>query len=61
MEASPVERLERRLARERAARKEAEAISEHATRALYEQQQRLVLLRTVATAANEATVIANVF
>jgi diguanylate cyclase (GGDEF)-like protein len=49
-----LERVERRRARERAARLEAEAISEHATRELYEQQQRLRLLRTVAKAANEA-------
>jgi diguanylate cyclase (GGDEF)-like protein len=47
-------RAQRRFARERAARLEAEAISERATRELYEQQQRLLLLRTVAKAANEA-------
>jgi diguanylate cyclase (GGDEF)-like protein len=52
--ADPFARVERRLARERAARLEAEAISERATRELYEQQQRLLLLRTVAKAANEA-------
>jgi diguanylate cyclase (GGDEF)-like protein len=51
----PLVRAERRSARERAARLEAEAISERATRELYEQQQRLLLLRTVAKAANEAT------
>jgi diguanylate cyclase (GGDEF)-like protein len=50
----PLARAERRLARERAARLAAEAISERATRDLYEQQQRLLLLRTVAKAANEA-------
>jgi diguanylate cyclase (GGDEF)-like protein len=54
MSDEPLERLQRRLLRERAARLEAEAISERATRDLYEQQQRLVLLRTVAKAANEA-------
>ena len=54
MSGEPLERAQRRLVRERAARLEAEAISERATRDLYEQQQRLVLLRTVAKAANEA-------
>jgi len=49
-----LERAERRRARERAARHEAEAISERATRELYEQHERLRLLRTVARAANEA-------
>jgi diguanylate cyclase (GGDEF)-like protein len=48
-------RLERRLARERAARHEAEAISEQATRALYEKQQRLLMLGAVVRAANEAS------
>jgi diguanylate cyclase (GGDEF)-like protein len=49
--------LERRLARERATRREAEAISERATRELYEKQQGLLLLKTVANAANEATCV----
>jgi len=48
-------RLERRLARERAARHEAETISERATRELYDKQQRLLLLGEVVTAANEAS------
>ena len=47
--------LERRLARERAARHEAETISEVATRDLYDKQQGLILLEQVAKAANEAT------
>ncbi len=50
-------RLERQLKRERAIRREAESISESATRQLYDRQQGLVLLETVATAANEATEI----
>ena len=51
------ERLERRLTRERAIRREAEEISERATRALYDQQQRLLLLTSVANAANEASLL----
>jgi diguanylate cyclase (GGDEF)-like protein len=50
-----VARLKVRLARERAARHEAETISERATRELYDKQQRLLLLGVVVTAANEAT------
>jgi diguanylate cyclase (GGDEF)-like protein len=50
-----VARLKRRLARERAARYEAETISERATRELYDKQQRLLLLGELVTAANEAT------
>ena len=50
-----IARLERRLARERAARHEAETISERATRELYDKQQRLLLLGQVVKAANEAT------
>jgi diguanylate cyclase (GGDEF)-like protein len=49
------ERLRRRLQRERSARREAEQISEGATRALFERQQELALLEAIATAANEAT------
>jgi diguanylate cyclase (GGDEF)-like protein len=48
-------RLRRRLERERTARREAERISEGATRALFERQQELALLESIATAANEAT------
>jgi diguanylate cyclase (GGDEF)-like protein len=50
-----IARLERRLARERAARHEAETISERATRELYDKQQRLLVLGQVVKAANEAT------
>ena len=49
-----VARLARQLARERAARQEAEAIAERSTRDLYEQQQRLILLQAMVVAANEA-------
>ena len=55
--ASELARLERRLERERFARQEAEAIAERVTRELYDEQQRLVLVATVAKAANEAKTI----
>jgi two-component system cell cycle response regulator len=47
-----------RLERERAARREAEQISETVTRRLYEKQAALELLETVATASNEASAVA---
>jgi signal transduction histidine kinase len=47
-----IRRLERCLARERAARVEAEAKAEAGTRRLFEQQRRLELLQLIATAAN---------
>ena len=47
-----IERLERRLVREREARKAAEAIAETSLRDLYREQQRLALVETIATAAN---------
>ncbi|WP_374275011.1 ATP-binding protein [Brevundimonas sp.] len=47
-----IERLERRLAREREARRAAEAIAETSLRDLYREQQRLALVETIATAAN---------
>ncbi|MEW6303410.1 MAG: ATP-binding protein [Verrucomicrobiota bacterium] len=50
-----IARLEKRHARERAARQEAEAIAERSTRELYDQQRRLVLLQGMVVAANEAT------
>lgn len=46
--------LERRLQRERAARADAERIAEKGIRELYDRQQQLVLLQTMATAANQA-------
>ena len=45
-------RLERRLAREREARRQAEEISERSLRDLYREQNRLALVETIATAAN---------
>ncbi len=48
-------RVRHRLERERAARKEAEQISETVTRRLYEKQAELELLEIVATASNEAS------
>ena len=49
-----LERLSARVARERRARHEAEAIAERATGDLYERQRELELLGAVATAANSA-------
>ncbi|MBX9882896.1 MAG: EAL domain-containing protein [Sphingomonas sp.] len=49
-----LDRLERRLARERAARLEAEAIAEAGLRRAYLAQQRIELLQRVAAKANEA-------
>lgn len=48
-------RLERRLERERCARREAERISETVTRDLFERQQEIALLGEIATAANHAS------
>jgi signal transduction histidine kinase/ActR/RegA family two-component response regulator len=47
-------RLERRLERERAARREAEAIAERSLRKAYARQRELALLETITKAANEA-------
>ncbi|MEJ7714697.1 MAG: hypothetical protein WKF40_02905 [Thermoleophilaceae bacterium] len=49
-----IERLRRRLERERRACKEAEQIAESTTSALYDRQRELQLLEAVAVAANEA-------
>ena len=49
-----VERLRRRLGREREARREAEEIAERGLRTLYEQQRQAKLLERIATAANES-------
>jgi signal transduction histidine kinase/DNA-binding NarL/FixJ family response regulator len=54
---SEVERLEKRLERERKARIEAEALAEEGMRALYQKQREAELLRAVATAANEAMTV----
>jgi predicted signal transduction protein with EAL and GGDEF domain len=56
--AAPVDaeiaRLNRRLTRETAARKEAEAIAERGLRDLFRRQQEIALLESIAVAANEA-------
>ena len=52
-----VERLSRRLERERLARRDAELISERSIRELYEQRTALELLKTVAATCNEAATI----
>ena len=46
--------LEKRLARERLARRGVEQIAERSTRALYDKQQELVLLEAVVSASNES-------
>jgi diguanylate cyclase (GGDEF)-like protein len=48
-------RAERRVARERAARLEAEAIAEQGLRRLYDSQQRLLLLQRITDGANQTT------
>lgn len=53
--ASTIARLNRRLARERLARTEAEAIAERGLRDLYMSQQRIELLQRIAAKGNEAT------
>ena len=55
--ASRLARAERRVARERAARLEAEAIAEQGLRRLYESQQRLLLLQRITDGANRTTEI----
>jgi predicted signal transduction protein with EAL and GGDEF domain len=52
-----LERVERRLRRERLARREAEEIAERTTRALYDKQQELVLLEAVVSASNESSTV----
>ena len=47
--------LEKRLARERLARRDVEQIAERSTRALYDKQQELVLLEAVVSASNESS------
>lgn len=49
-----IARLNRRLKRETAARKEAEAIAEHGLRDLFQRRQEIALLESIAVAANEA-------
>ena len=50
-----IERLRRRLDRERRTRREAERIAERTTSHLYDRQRELELLQAVASAANEAS------
>ena len=52
--AAEVARLQRRVRREAAARHEAEAIAERGLRDLYQRQQEIALLESIAVAANEA-------
>jgi len=54
-----VEKLRRRLRREREARIEAEVIAERGLRELYDKQQQLQLLEAVAAAANQAISVAD--
>ncbi|MDE2331899.1 MAG: GGDEF domain-containing protein [Bradyrhizobium sp.] len=54
-------RIERRLQRERAARLEGEAIAEKGLRELYEKQQRLALVETIAAASNQSASIEGAF
>ncbi|SFC43800.1 diguanylate cyclase (GGDEF) domain-containing protein [Massilia yuzhufengensis] len=50
-----IARLQRRLRREVAARQEAEAIAERGLRDLFQRQQEIALLESIAVAANEAS------
>ncbi len=50
-----LEVLEKRLARERRARREVEEIAERTTRALYDKQRELMLLEAVVLASNESS------
>ncbi|WP_181885503.1 putative bifunctional diguanylate cyclase/phosphodiesterase [Trinickia dinghuensis] len=49
-----IARLKRRFERERQARLEAEAIAEHGLRELYQRQQEIALLESIAAASNQA-------
>ena len=57
MSAAALGVTERRLRRERLARREAEEIAERTTRALYDKQQELVLLEAVVLASNESSTV----
>lgn len=54
-------RIKRRLERERAARREAETVSERGLRRLYAREQELLLLQDIATAANLLQSVRDVF
>jgi predicted signal transduction protein with EAL and GGDEF domain len=56
-----VTRLRRRLARERLARTEAEAIAERGLRELYEKQRQIELLQAISAAANTSTTVRDAF
>ena len=56
-EEATLEVVEKRLRRERLARREAEEIAERTTRALYDKQQELVLLEAVVSATNESSTV----
>jgi diguanylate cyclase (GGDEF)-like protein len=56
-DSSNVDRLSKRLDRERRARMEAEAIAERSTSELYHRQQALVLLQAITKASNEAPTV----
>ncbi|WP_044873059.1 EAL domain-containing protein [Pseudomonas sp. LFM046] len=56
---SEADKLRRRLQREHQARLEAELIAEHGLRELYEKQQQLQLLESIADAANGAASVAD--
>jgi hypothetical protein len=53
-DAHEIATLVKRLDRQRRAREAAESISEHATGVLYDKQQHVKLLQSVAVAANES-------
>ena len=52
-----LKRVEKRLQRERLARREVEEIAERTTRTLYDKQQELVLLEAVVLASNESATV----
>jgi predicted signal transduction protein with EAL and GGDEF domain len=52
-----LEALQKRLARERLARREVEEIAERTTRALYDKQRELVLFEAVVSASNESSAV----
>jgi predicted signal transduction protein with EAL and GGDEF domain len=56
-----LEVIEKRLRRERLARREVEEIAERTTRALYDKQQELVLLEAVVLASNESSTVHDAF
>jgi predicted signal transduction protein with EAL and GGDEF domain len=56
-----LEVIEKRLRRERLARREVEEIAERTTRALYDKQQELVLLEAVVLASNESSTLHDAF